>query len=245
MRISFLFFLFGFSEIRGVECELKLKAVSELCQASSDVLENISSSPSASEPDLAKIHADFLSLLSLIYHEETKLALALNPTEPTFSAAIPLLDGLVKHVNAITSCASLFTTTFGSTLRMEVQGLTLDVLQATKGFVDHCVLIIGGTTPPSKFKAAHLYLIGSVHELIDRGRGSDGLSKDNLQAVQKKWSQDRFVLEDGYRELSELLTSDGADNDSFNEDFDDQDGLVLESVPLTAEETERAKKVCI
>lgn len=239
-------FFIEFPEILSVECELKLKAVSELCQASFNALENIPSSPSASEPDLAKIHPDFLSLLSLIYHLATKLALALNPTEPAFSAAIHPLDDLVKHVNAITSCASLFTTTFGSTLRAEVVGLTLDVLRATKGFVDHCVLVIGGTTSPSILKPTHLYLIGSLHELIDYARGSDGLSKDNLQAVRKKWSQDQSVLEDGYRELSELLTSDGAvDTDTFIGDLDDPDGLVLESMPLTTEEIERAKKVCV
>lgn len=219
--------------------------MSKLCKASCHVLENISSSPSsASEPDLAKIHTDFLSLLSMVYHAATKLALALNPTEPTFSAAISPLDDLVKHTNAVTSCASLFTTTFGSTLRTEVIGLALDVLQATKGFVDNCVLITGGTAPPPKLKPTHLYLTGSLHELIDHSRGPDGLSKDNLQAVRKKWSQDRSVLEDGYRELSELLISDGVDSYPFNEDSDDQDGLILESVPLTAKETQRVKKVC-
>ncbi|KAF9653111.1 hypothetical protein BDM02DRAFT_3108250 [Thelephora ganbajun] len=226
------------------QCELKLKAASGLCQASLNVLNNISGSPSStSEPDLAKIHADLLSLLSLIYHITTKLALALNPTEPTFPAAISSLDDLVQHVNAITSCASLFVTAFGSTLRMEVLGLTSDVLQTTKSFVDHCVLITDGVTPPPKLKAAHLYLTGSLHELIDHSRGSDGLSKDNLQAVRKKWSQNRSVLEDGYRELSELLTSDGTDDGFLNEDFDDENGLVLDSAPLTAEEAERVEKV--
>lgn len=122
--------------------------------------------------------------------------------------------------------------------------MTLDVLQATKGFVEHCVLITSGAASPSKLKPAHLYLTGSLHGLIDHSRGSDGLSKDNLQAVRKKWLQDRSVLEDGYRELSELLASDGDDHDSFDEDLDDQDGLLLESVPLTTEETERVKKVC-
>ena len=234
------------SEIQRVECELKLKAASELCQASLNVLENISGSPSsASEPDPAKIHADLLSLLSLVYHIATKLALALNPTEPAFPAAFSPLDDLVKHINAITSCTSLFTTTFGSTLRTEVMDLTLDVLQATRGFLDHCVLITDGVTPPSKLKAAHLYLTGSLHELIDHSRGSDGLSKDNLQAVRKKWSQDRSTLEDGYRELSELLTSDGTDDGSFNEGFGDEDDLVFDSAPLTAEEAERTKKVSI
>lgn len=169
----------------------------------------------------------------------------LNPTEPTFSAAIPPLEDLVKHLNAITSCASFFTTTFGSTLRTEVVGLTLDILQATKGFVDHCVLITGGEAPPSKLKATHLYLTGSLHELIDHSRGTDGLSKDNLQAVRKKWSQDLSVLGDGYRELSELLTSDGAGIDPLDEDLDDEDGLIFDSAPLTTEEAERAKKVCI
>jgi len=234
-----------FAEIQNLECELKLKAVTELCQASSNALENISGSPSTTEPDLTKIHTDFLSLLSLIYHIVTKLALALNPAEPAFSAAIPPLEDLVKHLNAVTSCASLFTATFGSTLRTEVVGLTLDVLQAAKGFADHCVLIAGGETPPSKLKATHLYLTGSLHELIDRSRGTDGLSEDNLQAVRKKWSQDRSVLEDGYRELSELLTSDGAGIDPLDEDLDDEDGFILDSAPLTTEEVERVKKVCI
>lgn len=153
------------------------------------------------------------------------------------------LDDLVKHIDAIASCASLFTTTFGSTLRAEVVGVTSDVLQAIKVFVDHCALITDGATPPPKLKAAHLYLTGSLHELIDHNRGSGGLSKNNLQAVRKKWSQDRSVLEDGYRELSELLASDGTEDNPFNEDSGDEDDLVLDSAPLTAEEAERVKKV--
>ena len=128
---------------------------------------------------------------------------------------------------------------------MEVIGLTSDVLQATRGFVDHCVLITDGITPLQKLKATHLYLTGSLHELIDRSRSPDGLSKNNLQAVRKKWSQDRSVLEDGYRELSELLTSDGIDGNPFDGDFGDEDVLVLDSAPLTAEEAERVKKVHI
>ena len=194
---------------------------------------------------MAKIHADFLSLLSLIYHVVTKLALALNPTEPEFSAAISPLDDLINHVNAITSCASLVTITFGSTLRTEVVGLTFDVVQATKAFVDNCIPATNCATPPSKLKPTHLYLTGSLHELIDYSRSSDGLSKNNLQAVRKKWSQDRSVLEDGYRELSELLASEGADNDTLTLDLDDLDGLVLDSTPLSANELERVKKVCI
>ena len=239
-----LFFSISFSEIQRIDCELKLKAASELCKASLSVLENISSSPSsASEPDLSKIHADLLSLLSLIHHIITKLALALNPTEPTFSAAISPLDDLTKHVNAITICASLFTATFGSTLRTEVVGLTSDVLQATREFVDHCILIASDITPPPKLKATHLYLTGSLHELIDHNRGADSLSKNNLQAVRKKWAQDKSVLEDGYHELSELLAFDGTGDDSFNESFSDEDDLILDSSPLTPEEAERAKKV--
>lgn len=116
------------------------------------------------------------------------------------------------------------------------------MLQATKGFVDHCVLITDGNTPSPKLKTAHLYLTGSLHELIDHSRGSDGLSKNNLQAVRKKWLQDRSVLEDGYRELSELLTPDGTGDDFLDEDLDG-DGLLFDFAPLTAEETERVKKV--
>ena len=121
--------------------------------------------------------------------------------------------------------------------------MTSDVLQATRGFIDHCVLITDGVTTPKKLKTAHLYLAGSLHELIDHTRRSDGLSENNLQAVRKKWSQDRSVLEDGYRELSELLTPDEVGDDSFDDDFGDEDGLMLDSAPLTAEEAERVKKV--
>ena len=53
------------------------------------------------------------------------------------------------------------------------------------------------------------------------------------------------MLEDGYRELSELLTPDGADNETLNDDFGDEDGLMLDSAPLTVEEAERVKKVRI
>ena len=123
--------------------------------------------------------------------------------------------------------------------------MTSDVLQAIRRFLDHCALITDGATHPPELKAVHLYLTGSLHELIDHSRGSDGLSKNNLQAVRKKWLQDRSVLEDGCRELSELLSSDGTDDDPFNEDSGDEDDLVLDSAPLTVEEAERVKKVCV
>ena len=123
--------------------------------------------------------------------------------------------------------------------------MTSDVLQATRKFIDHCILITDGVTPPPKLKPTHLYLAGSLHELIDQSRGSDGLPQNNFQAVRKRWLQDRSVLEDGYRELSELLTPDGTDIDTLNDDFGDEDDLMLDSAPLTAEEVERVKKVCI
>jgi len=52
------------------------------------------------------------------------------------------------------------------------------------------------------------------------------------------------VLEDGYRELSELLTTDGADDDFLDEGSGDEDGFMFDSTPLIAEEAQRVKKVC-
>lgn len=195
-----------------------------------------------STADLRDIRTDLLSLLSLVYQSTTKLSLSLNPSEPAYKASISPLNELAQHINALTSCTSLFgSETHGQTLTSEVVNLVSDVLLSVSALVN-TFLSIARNGPSSAAQGEYLTRTGTVHSLIDRARGPNGLSADNLQAVRKVWVQDRKTLDDAYVELSDMMENDDID-DSFPED-EDLAGLGLgPSEKLTPEEVERAKKV--
>lgn len=157
-----------------------------------------------------------------------------------------MLKELAQHVNAITSCASRFDTiAHGQTLRSEVVNLVTDVLQSLNALVNTFLAIARGGVN-SVPKGDYLTRTGTVHSLIDKARGPDGLSANNMQSVRKKWAEDRRTLDDACAELSEIIEDTGADaDDDFPDEGDDWDELGLESSKkLTPEEVERVKKAC-
>ena len=81
----------------------------------------------------------------------------------------------------------------------------------------------------------------AVHDLIDKARGPDGLSADNVTAVRKLWLSDHASLVDGYEELVQMIEDVPNEGEEFDDGWDD---LGLNTVPLSAIEIERAKKVC-
>lgn len=77
-----------------------------------------------------------------------------------------------------------------------------------------------------------------MHDLIDKARGPEGLSANNVSAVHKLWLSDQASLVDGCEELDQMM-------DATPTEFDDGwDELGLGTERLSVTEIERAKKVC-
>ncbi|KAL0581753.1 hypothetical protein V5O48_000335 [Marasmius crinis-equi] len=213
-----------------------LKVCLETCNAALDHISNKNTRALENNgdprPSLAVIHKDFISLLSLIYASTTKLALVLKPSSPTYSAAVTPLNDLIKHISALSHCVKLFSPDEdGSVLTQEASDVATGVIEAMKAFLK--ALSEAGQS------GEYLVRVGTIHDLIETARSSSGLSKDNISAVRKKWIEDTEPLEDGVRELKELI-----DNAGDDEGDDGWDELGLEpDVPLSEKEADRASKV--
>ncbi|KAL0071420.1 hypothetical protein AAF712_001277 [Marasmius tenuissimus] len=211
----------------------------ETCNAAVDQISNSSDQSiektNDPRPSLAIVHKDLLSLLALTYASTTKIALVLKPSSPTFSAAVTPLNDLIKHISALAHCVTLFDPDEdGATLKQEVTHLVTDVAAALKGLFQTFLEIdrTDGTE--------YLMKTGTVHQLIEEARSPSGVSNDNVSAVLKKWKEDTEPLEDGVRELKELIDNVG---DVDGED-DGWDELGLEpDTPLSESEVDRASKV--
>lgn len=217
--------------------------VAETCRVSVAALSK--PFPSKSTTDLRVIRIDLLALLSLVYQSTTKLSLALSPSELAYKASISPLNELAQHVNALTSCASLFgSETHGQTLTSEVVGLVTDVLVSVSALVN-TFLSIARSGPSCVPEGEYLTRAGTVHSLIDKARGANGLSTDNLQAVRKIWAQDRKTLDDAYAELSDMMENEDDIDESFSDDEDLAELGLDPSKKLNSDEIERTKKVWI
>jgi len=196
---------------------------------------------------LSVLRNDLLSLLSLIYNAATKLSLSLKPSSPTYSAALPLLEDMDKHIAALLHCTRLFKAdSFGAALRQEVIDLAGDVFEAAKSLLNSFSSTEVTNSRTGQGKAGEEYMIrtASLHAIIDRARSSNGLSDSNLSAVRKAWVQHRSSLEDGLQELTEMIEEAGTEN-AQKDDFEDGwDELGLDSgQKLGGIELARAKKV--
>jgi hypothetical protein len=87
---------------------------------------------------------------------------------------------------------------------------------------------------------------GAVHDLIDKARGENGVSKNNMDAVRKKWAQDWESLDDGLREVSQMIeeeeTNGSEEENELVEDGWDELGLDSRK-KMNKEELERTKTV--
>jgi cyclin-D1-binding protein 1 len=196
-------------------------------------------------PGLAILHKDFLSLLSLIYATTTKVAIAFKPPSPAYSAAIPQIQDLIKHASSLLHCASLFSAiVHGKTITQEAHSLTKEVVDSLRVFVSGFIASETYTAQQDARQPRGNYLIhtGAIHELIDRARSDKGLSKTNGMAVSKRWATDRASLEDGFREVGDMISDTEMDGDQDEEDGWDELGL-SSGGKLSASELETAKKV--
>jgi hypothetical protein len=157
----------------------------------------------------------------------------------------PLKD-ITTHISAIAHCVSLFhPAEHGQTLRNEVQEMAQVLIETVRDllqtFLPQCA------NPRSLGQPGEEYLVrtGAVHEIIQNAR--KGLSTDNLDAVRKKWTLDGGVLDDGLRELEQMIEDQESDLDC-DQDEDggweelDLGGLGKKMDPI---ELERTRKVCL
>ncbi len=236
------------------QCQASLALLVQTCALSITALK--ANSPSQELP-LSSLRTDFISILSVIYSNTTKLSIALNPSNPVHSAALIPLKDLITHSSTLASNASSFLpNVHGRALTAEVHLTATDVLTTLQELAQvHLSLL----KPTSKDDAAisgsskngsntYLANTGIVHELITQAKADhpQGLSRTNLIAVRKHWCEHSDIVADAAAVLEiEAFPPDDDDNDDddFDDGWDDPDlGL---SVPgkQSPEQVELAKKV--
>jgi hypothetical protein len=228
-----------------------LKLVLETCNAVLVALKN-GSQESLDCPDSPTLLRDFNSLLSLLHGSATKVALTLKPPSPEYSASLAPLRDITIHVSKLGHCVSLFnSSTHGATLVREVVTLAEDVVESIRSFIQVFLPLENDTASKSRPAAVeYLIKVGTVHDVIEKSRGPNGLSMDNATAVRKRWRADASSLEDCLRELDEVITSEECQTSTSevtNEDGGFDDGWdelgVHPRDKMSPKELERAKIV--
>jgi hypothetical protein len=189
------------------------------------------------------LRKDFISLLSFIYNATTKLALALKPSAPTYSACLAVLQDLIARLSALAHCVGhCDVVTHGATLRAEMTGSAKAVINGT----GHLVRVFLTAALDSGDGGEYLIRVGELHDLVERAKM---LSEDNIGAARKRWDADRSGLEDALSEVAQMAEEEGVEGDGESAEFQDEDGwdeLGIESGrKMDLEERERTKKVCL
>ena len=239
----------------SAQAAASLTLLSQTCALSIAALKT---NPAAQQLPLTALRTDLISILSVIYSNTTKLSIALNPSNPTYSAAATPLKDLITHSSTLASNASSFIpNVHGRALTSEVHSTATDVLTALQELAHAHLSLL--TNPPSKDDAAvprsssdtYLAKTGVVHELITRAKADHpkGLSRTNLIAVRKRWRDHSEIVADAAAtlETEALSPNDSDDDDDDDNDFDDgwddpELGLALPG-KLSPEQVELAKIV--
>ena len=223
----------------------------------------LNAKPDAQELPLSTLRTDFISLLSVIYSNTTKLSIALNPSKLTHSAALTLLKDLITHSSTLASNASsLLSNAHGRALTTEVHSTARNVLAALQELVHtHTSLLANPSSKddavavsrssPKNGNEAYLAKTGVVHELITQAKAEDhpqGLSRTNLIAVRKRWQEHSEIIADAAATLETEASpsdGDGDDDDDFDDGWDDPELGFTMPGKLSPEQVELAKTVRI
>ncbi|KAF8275023.1 hypothetical protein EI94DRAFT_19499 [Lactarius quietus] len=202
-----------------------LTALAQTCSLS---IQAVNTPPDTQHIPFATLRTDFLSLLSLIYSNTTKLSIALNPSTQAHSAATRPLKDLIAHSSTLASNASLFLpSVHGRTLTAEVQSLAKCVLTALEDLARaHLSLIARVPTDAHATSGTEEYLSKTaiVHELIAQAKAAhpQGLSRSNHLAVCKRWLEYSETVSDAAAMLEGFASDDDDDKDSdFSDGWDD------------------------
>ncbi|KAI0306581.1 hypothetical protein B0F90DRAFT_1665833 [Multifurca ochricompacta] len=202
---------------------------------------------------LSTLRFDFISLLSVLYSNTTKLSIALNPSNPTYSAAITPLKDLIIHSSTLASNASYFLpNVHGRALTAEVHSTAKSILTALQDLVHaHHSLLISlanndGDSVPEK--ETYLSKTAIVHELITQAKADQpqGLSTSNLIAVRKRWREHSDIIADAEKMLEiEAFPSDHPDDDGFDDGWGDPELDLGGSDKQSPEQIELAKRILV
>ncbi|KAJ7063300.1 hypothetical protein C8F01DRAFT_1250857 [Mycena amicta] len=198
--------------------------------------------PEPSPHSLAVLHSDMLSLLALLYAAVTKISLALKPSSPAFGAALAPLKDISEHSSALFHCASHFIPqTHGAALVQEVESVVKDAMECIRALAQCFLDIESSGVRTGSGLAGDEYMVrtATAHSVFVRK-----LSSSNLEAVRKRWSDDAASLDDGYREVGDMIedAASAGDADVHFDDGWDELGLGKDE-PLSPDELERTKKV--
>ncbi|KAH6918587.1 hypothetical protein BKA70DRAFT_20840 [Coprinopsis sp. MPI-PUGE-AT-0042] len=190
--------------------------------------------------DLNIIRKDFLSLLSLLYAQTTKIALCLKPSSPAYSASIEPLKELSKHIGTLSQNVRLIRTEHGLTLLKEYKIVSRNVASTLQQF--GTILLEHQLAKEASTDETYLAKAAEIHHVIDKARDANGLSPNNHTAVRKIWVVEQGSLDDALNEIRDLLKDD-PDNEA--EEFDDGwNELGIEAPSkMSPDELERLKKV--
>ncbi|OJA19054.1 hypothetical protein AZE42_06307 [Rhizopogon vesiculosus] len=207
-----------------------LTSASETCTVALSALafrhQKDKAEPQTADP--AVILKDLDSLLALTFNSGTKLALALKPASPTYSASLPVILDLTKHTSGIVHCIHLLNAELhGATLIKEVKFHAKTIVEALRAVVQTFLnLAARGPSTASSGSAREEYLVrtGALHDLITQARGPNGIPKDNLSAICRGWKHDRGALEDSLREVSEMIEGAEKSHEGNHTEDDDDNG---------------------
>ena len=202
---------------------------------------------------------DYTSLLSLVYQDVTKLAIALKPSTPTYQAALSPAKDLAGHLDALGSCAcSIDRREYGGTVTQEVRWTAEDVLRAVEAllsvYMNDMHYEQGASEAENSKGTPYLVRTGVVHEAIDRARG---IPHSNREAVRRRWDGIVGGMEDCQHEIQEILdeedvkeggkdedTTDLSDDDGWNDLVDIKEEAETKTEAATEAELTRLKCVC-
>lgn len=144
-------------------------------------------------------------MLALLYHNTTKLGIALKPSSPTYQAAVTPAKELAAHIDALASCAcSIDREKHGSAFTREIRWAAEEVISALASLVS----LYTSTAETSVAGDAHgvsasyLAKTGAVHEAVDRARG---VSRTNREAIRKRWEIVLDGVKDCAKEVEEMV----------------------------------------
>ncbi|KAI9446464.1 hypothetical protein H4582DRAFT_1905869 [Lactarius indigo] len=220
-----------------------LAALAQTCTQS---ISAIRTAPDTQNIPLSTLRTDFLSLLSLIHSNTTKLSIALNPSSPAFSAAQRPLKDLITNSSTLASNASLFfPDVHGCTLTAEVHSIAKSVLTALEDLARaHLSLIT--RDPTEAGSEEYLSKTGIVHELVAQAKAGypQGLSRTNLVAVRKRWLEHSETVSDADAMLEREAFASDDDKDDFGDGWDEPElDLGSDSGEQTTKQKEVAKKI--
>ena len=197
----------------------------------------------------------------MIYSNTTKLSIRLDPSKPTYSAALTPLKDLITHSSTLASNASSFLpNAHGRALTTEVHSTARNVLAALQELVHtHLSLLANPSSKddavavsrssPKNGNDAYLAKTGVVHELITQAkaedRGPQGLSRTNLIAVRKRLQEHSEIIADAAATLENEASPSDSDDDDSDDGWDDPELGFTMPGKLSPEQVGLAKTVRI